>query len=40
VGPKERIRDRLAAWKDSPVGTLSVAGGNVETLRMMAELAL
>jgi F420-dependent oxidoreductase-like protein len=40
VGPKERIRDRLAAWKDSPVGTLSVAGGNVETLRLMAELVL
>ncbi len=40
VGPKERIRDRLAAWKESPIGTLNLGGANVETLRMMAELVL
>jgi hypothetical protein len=40
VGPKERIRDRLAAWKESPVGTLTLGGANTDTLRMMAELVL
>jgi F420-dependent oxidoreductase-like protein len=40
VGSKERIRDRVAAWKESSVGTLSIAGGSADTLRMMAELVL
>ena len=35
-GPKERIRERLAAWKESPVTTLSVRG-NAEALQFMAE---
>jgi F420-dependent oxidoreductase-like protein len=39
VGPKERIRDRLAAWRASPVGTLNLATAQVEALRLMAELA-
>ena len=39
-GPKERIRDRLAAWRESPVGTMILAIGQPETLRMMAEIAL
>jgi alkanesulfonate monooxygenase SsuD/methylene tetrahydromethanopterin reductase-like flavin-dependent oxidoreductase (luciferase family) len=36
VGPRERIRDRLAAWKESPVTTINV-GGNKEALQFMAE---
>ena len=37
VGPKERIRERLAAWKDSPVTMLNVGSANPDTLRFMAE---
>ena len=37
VGPKERIRERLAAWKESPVTMLNVGTANAETLRFMAE---
>ena len=37
VGPKERIRERLAAWKESPVTMLNVGTANPETLRFMAE---
>jgi F420-dependent oxidoreductase-like protein len=40
VGPKERIRDRLEAWKSSKVTTMILAGPNRETLRTMAELCL
>ncbi len=37
VGPKERIRDRLAAWRASPVGTLICATGQVDALRLLAD---
>ena len=37
VGPKARIRERLAAWKESPVTMLNVGTANPETLRFMAE---
>jgi F420-dependent oxidoreductase-like protein len=37
IGPKERIRDRLEAWKASPVTTIIISG-SPETLRTMAEL--
>jgi len=37
VGSPERIRDRLQAWRDSPVTTLSVHG-DVAQLRKVAEL--
>ncbi|HEV7734009.1 MAG TPA: LLM class F420-dependent oxidoreductase [Candidatus Binatia bacterium] len=37
LGPKERIRDRLAAWKASPVGTINVATNQIETLRVLAD---
>jgi F420-dependent oxidoreductase-like protein len=37
VGPKERIRDRLQAWKGSPVTTI-IVNGDLDTLRAMAEL--
>ena len=40
VGPIERIRDRLQAWKATPVKTLLVGAQNVETLRQVAELVL
>jgi F420-dependent oxidoreductase-like protein len=38
VGPRERIRDRLAAWKASGVGTLMVGTNDRAALRLMAEL--
>ena len=37
VGPKERIRERLVAWKESPVTMINVGSGDPETLRFMAE---
>ncbi|MGQ0826464.1 MAG: LLM class F420-dependent oxidoreductase [Actinomycetota bacterium] len=40
VGPVERIRDRLAAWEDSPVTTLLVHAGSTDQLRALAELVL
>jgi F420-dependent oxidoreductase-like protein len=40
VGPIERIRDRVAAWEDSPVTTILVHGGNVQGLRAAAEAVL
>ena len=40
VGPKERIRDRLAAWRESPVGTLNCGTPRAETLRFLAETVL
>jgi F420-dependent oxidoreductase-like protein len=38
VGPKERIRDRLAAWSETPVTTLIVGSPQPEALQVMAEL--
>ena len=44
VGPKERIRDRLQAWKelakDLRVGSLVLSGATPEALRVVAEAAL
>jgi F420-dependent oxidoreductase-like protein len=40
IGPRERIRDRLAAWRESPVTTLLVPGTNLDTLRAVAEVVL
>ena len=37
VGPKEKVRDDLDAWRESLVTTLLV-GGDVTTMRLMAEL--
>ena len=36
IGPRQKIRDELAAWKESIATTLLVAG-SADTLRMMAE---
>ncbi len=40
VGPRERIRDRLQAWKESAVTTMLVAAGDVASLRTAAELLM
>jgi F420-dependent oxidoreductase-like protein len=37
VGPRERIAERLEAWKESPVTTLVVTGGR-DAIELMAEL--
>ena len=37
LGPKERIRERLAGWKDSAVTTISVGTNSRSTLEFMAE---
>ncbi|MGH9753494.1 MAG: LLM class F420-dependent oxidoreductase, partial [Blastocatellia bacterium] len=39
-GPRERIADRLAAWKECGLTTLICGASDVDTLRVMAELAL
>jgi F420-dependent oxidoreductase-like protein len=38
VGPRERVRERLSIWRDSPVTTLNVTVFDVETLRTVVEL--
>ena len=38
VGPRERIRERLAVWRESPVTTLNLTVFDIETLRVMIEL--
>ena len=40
VGPKERIGERIAVWKQSPVTTLLIGAGDPETLQLIAELVL
>ena len=40
VGPPERIKERLVAWRESPVTTLLVTAREPETLRGLAELVL
>ncbi|HYZ91214.1 MAG TPA: LLM class F420-dependent oxidoreductase [Actinomycetota bacterium] len=39
VGPRERIRDRFAAWQESPCTVMLLGGGNRATFELMAELA-
>jgi len=39
-GPRARIAERLARWRALPLHTLCVESDELETLRMMAELAL
>jgi len=38
VGPRERVREWLALWRNSPVTTLNMTVFDVETLRAMVEL--
>jgi F420-dependent oxidoreductase-like protein len=40
VGPKERIAERLDAWRETPVTTLIVGSPQPEAIRMLAELVL
>jgi F420-dependent oxidoreductase-like protein len=40
VGPKERIAERLEAWRDTPVTTLVLGTVQPEALRTLAELLL
>ncbi len=40
VGPVERIKDRLQAWRDTPVTSLLVSTRNLSQLRTFAELVL
>jgi alkanesulfonate monooxygenase SsuD/methylene tetrahydromethanopterin reductase-like flavin-dependent oxidoreductase (luciferase family) len=44
VGPADRIRDRLAAWKqaakDRSVGTIVLKGASIEAMRVVAEAVL
>ena len=40
VGPKERIRYRLDAWRETPVTTLIVGSPQPEALQVLAELVL
>jgi F420-dependent oxidoreductase-like protein len=40
IGPKARIADRLAAWKESGAGTLILQSVQPEALELMAELCL
>lgn len=40
LGPAERIAHRLDAWRDSGVTSLILGAGQVEAMRLMAELVL
>ena len=44
VGPPERIKDRLQAWKecakDGKIGTMLLGGASIEALRVIAEAVL
>jgi alkanesulfonate monooxygenase SsuD/methylene tetrahydromethanopterin reductase-like flavin-dependent oxidoreductase (luciferase family) len=44
VGPPERIKDRLSAWKDAAaqrhVDTIMVQAGDINALRLLAEECL
>ena len=38
VGTPDRIRDRFAAWRSLPIGTLMVGTQQIEAVRLLAEL--
>ena len=40
VGPRERIADRLEAWREAGISTLIVQTKQTEALQVMAELLL
>jgi alkanesulfonate monooxygenase SsuD/methylene tetrahydromethanopterin reductase-like flavin-dependent oxidoreductase (luciferase family) len=40
VGPKERIAERLGAWRETPVTTLVLGTSQPEALQTLAELVL
>jgi len=40
VGPVARIRERLAAWRETPVTSLLVSARNATELRTLADVVL
>ena len=40
VGPRERIAERAAAWKASPVRTILIGTREIDTVRALAEIFL
>ena len=38
VGPKERIKERLAAWKASPVKSMLIGTASADTIRALADM--
>ncbi|MBX3054970.1 MAG: LLM class F420-dependent oxidoreductase [Anaerolineae bacterium] len=38
VGPRERVKERLSLWRNSPVTTMNITVFDIETLRTMVEL--
>lgn len=40
VGSKDRIKDRVQLWKDSPITTMNITVFDVDAVRFMAELVL
>ena len=40
VGPPARIKERLEAWRASPVTTLLVAGRDAEQLKVIRDLVM
>jgi len=40
VGPRERIAERVQAWKASPVTSMLIGTSQPEALRLLAELCL
>jgi alkanesulfonate monooxygenase SsuD/methylene tetrahydromethanopterin reductase-like flavin-dependent oxidoreductase (luciferase family) len=38
VGPKERVKERVEAWRDTPVTSLLISTRNKENLREVAEI--
>ena len=38
VGPRERIKERLTPWINSPITTMNVSVFNSETLQLILEL--
>jgi F420-dependent oxidoreductase-like protein len=38
VGPRERVKERLTPWIDSPITTMNLTVFNAETLRIVVEL--
>ena len=40
LGPRERIAERVEAWKASPANSMLLGAGRPEALRTLAELVL
>ena len=40
VGPKDRVKERIEAWRDTPVTSLLISTHDKERLREVAEIVL